>query len=660
MIKTFHRCSALLLVIAALLGVQSKLLAQDTTAYTTTAKVARISLIQGDVSFQHSNANEWELAALNYPLTPGDKVYTGDRSRAEIQMQFDNYIRLNQNTTLAIDDLTYSAAHISILSGTATFRINHFEHNMSIEVGTPAAAVILTTKGLYRINIYDGGDTEILVRDGAATVTSDGGTVNLKRGRRIIIDGSNSENFEVTQAYAEDEWDRWNNMRDEIFAQSRKSYEYINRSVWGVSDLDDYGYWIDDPSYGRCWIPRTGHDWAPYTHGRWIWNPLYGWTWLSYEPWGWAPYHFGRWTYISRYGWAWIPGPRHVFQIWAPALVTFVRCKAPSGNYVGWYPLAPGEQPRATTPYVYGNINSSGGPRTVISRPPDSSHSDSGDRPGRHGRNVSYGLIVISEDDFINGKVRGGISPREVRSRVLDSAPVDSLSIAPTARSFAPRNQRPPERAIPPSTIADRPVITTRSRGRMGPTDARGERLDSNSGNHTRVDSGERNRRSEDDSWRRNDSPRVYTTPRRRDDEAGSSSAPRSRPKDSDGYTRPRKERESDYPKDSPRQDSTVRPDHRERPRQEYSRPEPSYRPREERRREEQPRPEPSYRSREDRPPRAERPESRPHSPPPNPPRQARPSPPQSAPPPGQSSPPQRNDGDRGNESRAPRGGRIQ
>jgi hypothetical protein len=33
--------------------------------------------------------------------------------------------------------------------------------------------------------------------------------------------------------------------------------------------LAPYGYWVEDPSYGRVWRPRDpGIDWRPYTYGR--------------------------------------------------------------------------------------------------------------------------------------------------------------------------------------------------------------------------------------------------------------------------------------------------------------------------------------------------------------------------------------------------------
>ena len=47
--------------------------------------VARISYISGSVSFNRGdNPDDWHLAARNYPLTLGDRIYAGRDGRAEL------------------------------------------------------------------------------------------------------------------------------------------------------------------------------------------------------------------------------------------------------------------------------------------------------------------------------------------------------------------------------------------------------------------------------------------------------------------------------------------------------------------------------------------------------------------------------------------------
>ena len=114
--------------------------------------------------------------------------------------------------------------------------------------------------------------------------------------------------------------------------------------------LTPYGYWVDDPSYGRVWRPRdVGTDWRPYTYGRWTYTTEYGWVWVSEEPWGSVAYHYGQWVWVSQYGWVWVPG-----DIWAPAWVEWCY----SDDYIGWSPMAP--DPYWQTGYYSGRFDCSG------------------------------------------------------------------------------------------------------------------------------------------------------------------------------------------------------------------------------------------------------------------------------------------------------------
>src|ERR1700686_1750354 len=64
--------------------------------------VARISLIQGDVSVQRGDTGDWAAAALNQPLVGGDRISTGDNSKAELQLDHANIFRLGNNAQAKI------------------------------------------------------------------------------------------------------------------------------------------------------------------------------------------------------------------------------------------------------------------------------------------------------------------------------------------------------------------------------------------------------------------------------------------------------------------------------------------------------------------------------------------------------------------------------
>ncbi len=312
--------------------------------------VARISLINGDVSVQRGDSGDWVAAAVNAALVVQDRLATGPSSRAEIQFDYANMLRVASNAEVRLSELEYHRYQIQLAHGTTTFRVLR-DSEADVEVSTPNVSVRPAKKGIYRITVREDGETEITVRSGEVDVYTPRGAERLRSGNTMLVRGAASDpEFQVVQAPAADEWDAWSDRRDHDLERTR-SYQYVNRDIYGAEDLDAYGTWTDVPEYGYVWQPYVAAGWAPYRMGRWVWLDWYGWSWVSYDPWGWAPYHYGRWfNYGNR--WCWWPGAyRHPHYYWSPGLVAFFGWGGYSGVHVGigfgnvgWVPLAPHER----------------------------------------------------------------------------------------------------------------------------------------------------------------------------------------------------------------------------------------------------------------------------------------------------------------------------
>ena len=312
--------------------------------------VARISLIEGDVSVQRGDTGELVAAAVNAPLTAQDRILTGPSSRAEIQIDSANVMRLGATAEVGAAELEYRRSILQMARGTATFRVLR-DSTADVEVDTPNLSVRPARQGAYRITVHEDGQTDVTVRAGDVEIFTPRGTQQVHNGQTLIARGTASDpEFQLVNAGPHDDWDRWNDTRDQTFTRSAGS-RYVSPDVYGTQDLDAYGQWTYDAPYGYVWRPAAAAaGWAPYQAGRWVWLDWYGWTWVSYEPWGWAPYHYGRWYYGPR-GWCWYPGVVATRHYWSPALVGFfgfghgtgVGVTVGWGN-VGWVPLAPYER----------------------------------------------------------------------------------------------------------------------------------------------------------------------------------------------------------------------------------------------------------------------------------------------------------------------------
>ena len=304
--------------------------------------VARISLVNGDVSIRRGDSSEMIAGVVNAPVTVGDAVITGPQSRAELQFDHSNLLRIGAGADIRLAELELRRYMLQLAAGTVTFRVLHNSDAM-VELGTPSVAIRPARKGVYRVTVRSDGTSEITVRQGSLDVYTSRGSQVINQGQTMLARGETDPEFQVFTAPYEDEWDRWNQTRDQQLEQHSTAYQYVSPEVYGAEDLDGQGQWVNNANYGQVWTPAVSNsDWAPYRNGRWVWEDYYGWTWVSYDSWGWAPYHYGRWFWDASYGWCWWPGARGTHQYWRPALVGFFGFGSGFGS-IGWVPLAPYE-----------------------------------------------------------------------------------------------------------------------------------------------------------------------------------------------------------------------------------------------------------------------------------------------------------------------------
>ncbi|MBN2241980.1 MAG: FecR domain-containing protein [Acidobacteria bacterium] len=300
-------------------------------------RIARISYMEGPVSFQNDLDVDWTAASINLPLQPGDRIYTGPGGRAEIQFDEGSVYRLAQGTDIQFLSLSEDLIQIRIMTGLSSLTVSS---GTTFELDTPAAAFVVLRRGLYRFDTRDNGDTDAIVRKGELETVSHRFVRRVHSGEQVFVTADENNSYTMARYSGRDAWDEWNDRRDADFI-ARTSSRHLPGTVYaGVSDLDRYGRWVTVESYGAAWVPFSiGVSWSPYSVGRWCYRPVWGWTWVSYEPWGWLPYHYGRWHRSPRFGWCWLPGPSFSFNFWSPGLVTFYH----GPSWVSWCPLGPGD-----------------------------------------------------------------------------------------------------------------------------------------------------------------------------------------------------------------------------------------------------------------------------------------------------------------------------
>ncbi len=465
-------------------------------------RVARLSHVDGSVSFEPGGTDEWVTAVVNRPMTTGDKLWADHDSRAELHIGSAS-IRLGASTGFSFLNLNDNTVQLQVTEGTLRIRVKRLDRNDNFEVDTPNLAFSILRPGVYRISVNEAGDTTVVnVRDGEGQVTGGGESYSVYANETGTFTGADQLYADIVGLGNDDDLERWSEERDrrDDHATARR---YVSDDVVGYEDLDEYGGWRDVPEYGTVWFPRTAvAGWAPYRYGHWVYIQPWGYTWVDDEPWGFAPFHYGRWIAVGG-AWGWVPcrpravvGVAYVRPVYAPALVAWiggphfaVGVAVGGASSVGWFPLGPREvyvpSYRVSRTYVNNvNISNTTVNTTVVNN--------------YYNTNVVNNNTTVTNVRYVNQRVPGAVTATStqvlttsqpvarnvvrVDERQMANAQVAirTPAMAPERQAFVgagrPASEHPPERVVnravvartappPPPASVERQQIAIRQNG---------------------------------------------------------------------------------------------------------------------------------------------------------------------------------------------------
>src|SRR6202166_5072604 len=102
--------------------------------------VARISLMNGDVSVRRGDSGDWVAGVINAPLLTDDRIATGANSRGELQFDTANMLRFGANTELRLTQLEYGRYQMVLAHGMVTYRVLR-PSDANVELDTPNVSV---------------------------------------------------------------------------------------------------------------------------------------------------------------------------------------------------------------------------------------------------------------------------------------------------------------------------------------------------------------------------------------------------------------------------------------------------------------------------------------------------------------------------------------
>src|SRR6202034_4094545 len=158
--------------------------------------VARVSYMKGDVSTQRGDTGDWVALTQNSPVSQGDKVATGQNSRAEFQLDYADILRLSNNATANITNLSRGSIQVQVGQGLASYSVLK-GGEATAEIDTPNTAIRPSSEGEYRIQVNSDSETVITIRRGSADVSTPDGSTHVEQGQMITVEGTDNPQYKT-------------------------------------------------------------------------------------------------------------------------------------------------------------------------------------------------------------------------------------------------------------------------------------------------------------------------------------------------------------------------------------------------------------------------------------------------------------------------------
>lgn len=299
-----------------------------------TEHTARVSDLRGTLTVRGEDEADVSSIYMNAVVRAGDTLWTDRDSRAELELEHGNWVRLSENTKVEVRSLSGSP-ELRLWSGSLFLDLSDREER-PLRVDTPEGDVEVYPDSTARVDLGADNGARVSVYRGRARLTPErGDETQVRTTERVYVEAGRIAGSPARFALEDqDGFDQYERERADYYGDRPLPRE-LDRDLLGARELDGNGTWVDVDRV-RYWRPNCEPDWRPYSRGYWSDVPRWGYTWVDHYPWGYTTCHYGRWVYRPAYGWLWWPG-----YAWGPSWVYW----STSGDYIGWAPLDPWDRP---------------------------------------------------------------------------------------------------------------------------------------------------------------------------------------------------------------------------------------------------------------------------------------------------------------------------
>jgi hypothetical protein len=244
------------------------------------ARAGAVNLVAGRALLKkRGDKGELPLTS-NVDLEAGDVVETGQGGSVEILLAPGSYFRVGTSSTVGMLDTSLEHVRLRVEGGSAIAEITADTKDSPTEIQTPHGNIVLTRKGLYRVNVAREA-TELLVRKGEVRVGGTNGEIKVKKNEVLTMRASGellTQNKSSFDKNALDAFDTWSRERAETLVALNRGLSdgkvdsaldsYLSSNRRWPSRYSPFGLWVYDSSFGyRTFLPFAAGWGSPYGFG---------------------------------------------------------------------------------------------------------------------------------------------------------------------------------------------------------------------------------------------------------------------------------------------------------------------------------------------------------------------------------------------------------
>jgi len=276
--NTFSSFVRSLFTVVLVLSVALVVSAQNRERFGISARAGGVNATSGRAEVRSTLSADWQLLNVTDNLTAGDFVRTGRDGLVEMLLNPGSYLRVGENSEFQLTNNSLDALEIKLIRGTAIIEATGSdETELAINITTPHAKMLIVRRGLYRVNVVPGDNTELIVRKGRVLLADS--HTKIKSGNKVIF---NSTTFSVARLTGADKgkdtFEAWSKERAGTLASANRAISaralnalLASRSILSAGfTTPARGIWYFNATYG-CFT------FLPFLFG---WDSPYG---ISYR-----------------------------------------------------------------------------------------------------------------------------------------------------------------------------------------------------------------------------------------------------------------------------------------------------------------------------------------------------------------------------------------